>query len=194
MGGGGDELSNIFTTENIQKYNTKSGRTSGIGEWVTRNGEPTIRLLPEPFYQNFTINDSKISYLLKDEFVPNIQYVFNFYIDRDEVIYKEKNVNAGVIICYTDGTKDYNLYLVGGSKGFVHTQIITPENKSIDHVEVGYYVNQYVYYRWDSYICPVSDIKTNKNGIFNCGNIIENNDSVSFGYGANIHLNDIIEY
>jgi hypothetical protein len=30
-------MGNIFTTENIAKYNTK-GRTVGVGEYVLRNG------------------------------------------------------------------------------------------------------------------------------------------------------------
>ena len=58
-------ISNIFTTENVAKYNTK-GRTAGIGEYVLRNGFWSMDIRPEPFYRNYTDTSGNYeSYILR---------------------------------------------------------------------------------------------------------------------------------
>ena len=185
-------MSNLFTTENIKKNNTKNDNY-GVGEWVIRNGENAMRLCPAPFYQNYTVDSTKISYLLRDEFVSNTQYIFDLWFDSDDVVYQGNNVPGGLVIYYTDGTKN-EITSTGGSKGFIHKKFITPSTKSINRVEVYYYTNTPVYYRWDSHITPVMDSNFQKNGLMTCGGIIENSNSMSIEYGGIIHLEDFIEY
>jgi len=58
---------NIFTTENISKY-AKSGYTTGIGEWVQRNGIWSMAINPSRFWD--TTNKTFLR-VLADEFIEN---------------------------------------------------------------------------------------------------------------------------
>ena len=143
---------NIFTTENIAKYNTK-GATSGVGEYVLRNGVWTMNIKPAPFYQNFGTS----SYILKDEFVANTQYIIDFWIDTDDVIYNDKNIIGGIRLWYTDDTKNESAMVIGGNKGFQHIRYVTDITKSVSRLQVYYGTNSPVYYRADSRVVPLSN-------------------------------------
>ena len=185
---------NIFTTENIAKYNTK-GATAGIGEYTLRNGYWSMDIRPAPFWQNYETSKST---LLKDDFLPNTQYIIDLWIDGDDVIYNGSNVACGLQLYYTDGTSNASAVITGGNKGFQHVQYVTNQNLSIDRLGVYYYVSQPVYYRADSFITPLYNTTAiNKTGIINSGEIKEqsiltNNFSTKLGKGY-INANNIIE-
>lgn len=179
---------NIFTTELISKYNTKS-RTSGIGEWVTRNGEPSIAIKPEPFYINLPNEDSGI---LVDEFKPNTQYIVDMWLDVDDVIYNSNNVTGGLYVYYTDGTSES--FVFQGPRGWVHKRIVTPVGKTVKKISSSYYTNTNVYYRWDSFICPLDKCDMHKNGNINTANVTESVDTATLYKGGNCYINDLIEY
>lgn len=186
-------MSNIFTTENISKYNTR-GSTSGVGEYVLRNGYWAMNIRPAPFYQNYGTGDSR---LLQDEFVPNTQYIFDLWIDTDDVIYNGNNVPAGLTLVYTDGTKNNSsMVFTGGSKGFQHANFVSDPTKSVKKLEVYYYTNTQAYYRADSYIAPLSNANSiTKSGIIKSDIInetINTSTEVKFGKGY-LLSNNIIE-
>ena len=189
-------MGNIFTTENISKYNTK-GATEGVGEYILRNGFWSLRLKPAPFYQNYTIDDTKYSWLLKYDFQPNTQYIVDLWIDVDEVVYQEKNVSGGLYLVYTDGSSNATPVIIGGNMGFQHINFVSDASKSVSHFYVSYYVNKFVYYRADSYVAPLSNTtKINKQGILE-SSIINERDVISsepLKYGKGYILsNEIIE-
>ena len=165
---------NILTTENLAKYNTKN-RTTGIGEWKQRNGIWAMDIRPEPFYQNYTDTDgtTKLSYILKNEFGSG-QYVFSLWIDSDDVnngsgAYSQ----AGFTLYYNDGTS-VSLRVTGAeNKGFQHEYFISDVSKKCDRLNVYYARNLPTYYRYDSFIVPISDVKFNKTGVINSGFYIE---------------------
>lgn len=166
---------NIFTTENIAKYNTKN-RTAGVGEYVLRNGFYSMDIRPEPFYQNFTdANNNKISYILRNEFLPNTQYIIDLWIDGDDVVYNGNNVACGLTLYYTDGSTNTTTVITGGSRGFQHKKYVTASGKSVRDFNVYYYTSSPVYYRADSYIIPLitNTTKIDKKGIFHTSDIIQ---------------------
>ena len=55
---------------------------------------------------------TKIGDFLRGEFLPG-SYVFNLWIDGDDVIYNNTNRAAGLSVVYADGTS-FNLLITGG--------------------------------------------------------------------------------
>ena len=192
-------MSNILTSENIMSHNTKN-RTNGVGEWKKRNGVWSMDIRPEPFYQNYTASDgvTKLSYCLNEE-IGSGQYVFNLWIDVDDVISGGKNVNGGLVVKYKDGTS-YDLAKEGGENiGFQHIYYISDDTKEIDSISVYYYTSIAVYYRYDSFIVPISETSFNKTGIINSGFYIENISSIEADSQMSIGkfgvvTNEFIEY
>ena len=77
---------------------------------------------------------------------------------------------------YTDNTTSGDSFVIAGSNSTAYTHIASLSNasKSISHLVPYYYGNIPVYYRYDSFIIPVdSDVRINKNGIVNCGEILQ---------------------
>ena len=181
---------NIFTSENIKKYNCKPTVTTGIGEWTTYAGENCINIAPNPFYISSTATYVKI---LENEFVPNTQYIVDLWLNTDDTIYQEKNVNGGGYIVYTDGTSKRIIH-EGPNKGYVRYRFKTDTGKSVSHFQVQYYVNIPVHYRWDSFICPVDTVKINETGQLTPAKLCENTDQASFFAGGSVYTNEIIEY
>lgn len=179
-------MSNILTTENIQKHNTKN-RTVGVGEWVLRNGVWAMNIKPEPFYQNYTNEEgTKISRLLMDEFVPNTQYYINLWIDGDSVSYNNGTAwsGCGLQIYYTDGTRIVMNVTGGDGVGWQHQQAITDPTKDVDYVCSTYARNLNTFYRGDSFIIPLTESKLHKTGVLNSGDFIETQeDSISSRIG-----------
>lgn len=168
-------MSNILTTENIKKYNTKN-LVTGTGEWVLRNGVWAMNIRPYPFYQNYTNDEGvKVSKLLTDDFLPNTQYYISLWIDSDDVHNDAATTysTSGFKIWYSDETVE-TLSVVGGvNKGFQHKQIVTNSEKSISHIQVIYGRNLNTFYRGDSFIVPITKSNLNKTGVFNTGDFIE---------------------
>ena len=152
---------NIFTNENISKYNTKP-RYAGVGEYVRRNGVWAMDIRPEPFYKNY----GEESYILRNEFISNTQYLIDLWIDADDVIYDGVYRACGLRLYYTDGTYDDSAVVTGASgRGFQHIQYVTNKSKSVRDFNVYYSTSISVYYRADSRIIPLS----NTSSINKCG-------------------------
>jgi len=146
-------VGNIFTTENIAKYNTK-GRTVGVGEYVLRNGVWSMDIRPEPFYKNYGSD----SYILRDEFKPNTQYLVDLWIDADDTKYGGNYVACGLTLYYTDGTANATAVVTGAdNKGFQHKVFVTDASKSVRDFNVYFYTSTPVYYRADSRVVPLSN-------------------------------------
>jgi hypothetical protein len=162
-------MSNIFRSELIMPY-AKAGHSVGIGEWTTRNGAAAMDIRPVPFYKN--LDDGTVSGILRNEFIPNTSYLVDLWIDVDDVISSGSNVAAGLTLKYTDGTSES--FVFTGPKGWNHKKVITPATKSIKLLDIYYYTSVPVYYRWDSYIAPITSSNINKVGQLDICNIIEN--------------------
>ena len=187
---------NIFTTENVQKYNTRQS-TIGGGEYKLRNGVWAMDIRPGVFYQNYGTGDSR---LLSEEFQPNTQYYFDIWIDADDCIYNNNNVPGGLTIHYTDGTT-YGGFVVTGAngKGFQHVQYVSDATKSVQKLTVYYYTSTGMYYRADSFITPISNTSSiSKQGIvtsseFNEQITVPQDFSAKVGKGY-IEVNEFIEW
>jgi hypothetical protein len=186
---------NIFTTENIAKYNTKP-RYAGVGEYVLRNGVWAMDIRPEPFYQNYGTGDSR---LLSEEFQPNTQYIVDLWIDADDCKSSGNYVACGLTLVYTDNTTKADAVVTGADgKGFQHVQYVTDPAKSVQKFTVYYYTSTPVYYRADSFVSPLSNTTSvGKNGIITSGEFNEqittpSDFSVKFGKGY-IEANEFIE-
>ena len=184
-----ENQSNIFRSELIMPA-AKAGRTTGIGEIVEHNGYYAMNIAPEPFYKNIS---NSVSGILQGQFFPNTSYIFDLWIDVDSVIYNGNNVVGGLYIVFTDGSLNDSFVFIGGNKGWQHKKIITPSNKTIDRLSVRYYVSTDVFYRLDSYICPISSTKIIKQGILDTTNITENSEIASFYKGGSIYSSNFIE-
>lgn len=184
-----ENQSNIFRSELIMPV-AKAGYTTRIGEIVEHNGYYAMNIAPAPFYKN--ISDS-VSGILQGYFYTNTSYIFDLWIDVDSVIYNGENVPGGLRIVFTDGSSDSSFVFTGGNKGWQHKKIITPSNKSIDRLEIYYYTTTDVFYRLDSYICPISSTKIIKQGILNTANITENSEIASIYKGGSIYSSKFIE-
>lgn len=163
-------MGNIFTTENVAKYNTRS-YSSGVGEYVLRNGVWAMDIRPAPFYKNY----GEESYILRNEFAPNTQYIIDLWIDGDDTIYNGNNVACGLTLYYTDGTYNSTAVITGGSGiGFQHRVFVTDASKSVRDFNVYYYTSTPVYYRADSYVVPLTNnTNVTKNGILTSGDFTE---------------------
>lgn len=183
---------NIWTSENFAKY--KLNNSSGCGEWIIHNGENAIGLSPARFYSNSTYVK-----VLEEEFVPNTQYVFNLYLDADQVVYKGNNVYVGIQIHYTDGTKE-TLIKKGDQtnlKGWQNIFFVTDITKSVSHITIYYYTSTIVPYRWDSYVGPLQTAQVEQSGLFNIGTLQSNyniNDTASIQKGGILYSNAFYEF
>ena len=110
-------MNNIFISENITKY-SKNASDLNSGNWTTRNGIPAISISPNMlYYGNDTEeNKNKTNGILHNEFDVNKNYLFDMWIDADDIYYsgESRNVPGGIVICYIDGTHDD--FIVKGNK------------------------------------------------------------------------------
>lgn len=178
-------MSNIFTSENITKY-SKNASDLNSGNWTTRNGIPAISISPNMLYygEDTEENKNKTNGILHNEFDANKNYLFDMWIDADDIYYSEesRNVSGGIDICYTDGTRDH--FIVTGNKdtpkGFQHIAKIT--TKPIYGINIYYHISTPAYYRWDSTITELNDLNIYKTGIIE-SSFNENSDDVLFKNG-----------
>ena len=186
---------NIFTPENMKKYLYSTAATTNIGEWVTRNGVAAMRLGPAPYYNaNYT---PKSAYLFVNEFQPNKQYLIDIWIDADEVIYQDVNRQAGLTICYADGTSTgvyhTGTHGSGGTPGFVNKRVVTTAGKTVSGVTVYYWTSIPPYYRWDSSITEYENADIKKTGVADSSILKEDGDKMSMVKGGGITCNGILE-
>lgn len=166
-------MGNIFLSETIQSY-AKYPNSRGHGEYIFHNGYWAMDIEPATFYK--ASDEIKSSHILENEFIPNTQYVFDMWIDTDAVISGGSNVVGGLGVYYSDGSVDYTLRPLGNSSsplGYQHCMFISPSDKSVSYVTSYYYTSTYVYFRADSYICPLDEIELHQTGVLNTQNITE---------------------
>lgn len=183
-----ENTSNLFRSELIMPF-AKTGYTEGNGNITTHNGSPAMDIRAHIFYQNL---ENSTSGFLKGYFEANTSYIFDMWIDTDAVIYNGNNVAGGLRLVYTDDSFENTFVFTGGNKGWQHKVYITPSNKTVDRIEVYYYVEQPVYCRLDSCICPLSNLKLHKTGIFEGTNLLEETNTKLIK-NALIETNEIIE-
>lgn len=184
---------NLFTSENLQKYKISS--SSGHGEWSKHNGENAILLNPARFYAN-----SAAVQVLKNEFVPNTQYVVNIYMDVDNITNSTTGANAseGIRVHYTDG-ESQTLYKTGNKdnpKGWQNHFYITDGSKSVSHIAIYYNIGKSIPFRWDSYIGPLQTNQVEQSGLFNIGTLNNNynNNTASIQNGGIIYADNFYEF
>lgn len=180
---------NIFTSENIMKYKKSASFTSGVGEWVERNNEPAMSILPVPYYIS---SSSGYKHIFEDELKPNTQYVIDLWIDTDDVISNGTYRAGGLKIVYDNST--VGTAVATHTEGWKHLHIITPAGVSIRYFYPNYNLNLPVYYRWDSCICPISTASLNKNGQLFTTQIMENANEASIDNGGVVLSPSFIEY
>lgn len=190
-------MENIFRTENFPKY---AQNTSNIGQWTIRNGVNAMVFTPAPFWYGTDTDENKLKSrgVLREEFTPNTQYLFDFWVDADNSYYdaQSKNVPGGFIIYYTDGTNDQTLVTSGDKNnpiGWQHKVLISDPSKSIQGLSVYYYTSTPVYYRWDSSISAYHTDSINKNGIIEVGQLREGQSEFKDTKGGLMICNDFIE-
>lgn len=184
-------MANLFTPENVMPYRFNTAATTNVGEWQVRNGENAMALAPSPYY------NGEYSFILHNEFLPNKQYVFDLWMDADNVIYQDVNRAGGITVRYTDGTQ-YSITVTGthgsgGTTGFVHKKYVTTASKSVSGFSVYYYVSIPVFYRWDSSITEYTNTSVEKTGVLDTGILKENSDIASTVNGGEITCDRILE-
>lgn len=186
-------MANLFRSELIMPY-AKSGFTTGIGEWTTRNGVPAMDIRPVPFYMN--LDGGTNSGILRNELRSGVSYIIDMWIDVDDVVYNGNNVAAGFQAAYSDGTSESFVFTGNHSSpiGFQHKRIITPTSKNLNRLVIYYYTSVPVYYRWDSYVSPVNTTGFEKSGIIRISDFIENQSQTSIFTGGDIHGKSFYEY
>ena len=181
-------MDNLFRTELIQPF-AKPNETIGIGEWEIRNNEWSMCLRPRPFYKNLANENSGF---LENAFQENTSYIFDLWFDNDD----HTSGSTGFTIYFTDGTSDTSFRVnATDATGWQHRKIITPSNKTIKRLTLSYYANRTLYYRWDSYISPISICGPNKQGQLNTTQLTENIDiNANIHKGGGIYGNNFYEY
>lgn len=182
-----EKHSNIFRSELISPFAKSSGE--GTGEIVEKNNKMAMCIKPSPFYQNLENNDSGV---LVGCFQPNTSYMFDIWMDLSEKNSSNEYVTGGFVIYYTDGTTN-TTFRLSGQEGWQHNKIITPSNKTIEKLVIRYSYNVPVFYRLDSYICPISSSRITKSGILTTTNIIENSKIASIHKGGSTYSSEFIE-
>lgn len=180
---------NIFTFENIYPY--RYGTSSNYnGEWVQRNGVWAMVMAPSRFY------NGSYSHILANEFVPNTQYLFHIYVDTDDHYHNDKYTSAGIYIRYTDDTRDGAIYCGQSTtpRGWQLKRYITPADKSVQNIEIGYNYGDPSYYRWDSYIVPIDTEKIAKLGWTSAAQFAEGEASCVFTKGGGIEGSQMVEF
>ncbi len=187
---------NIWRSELIIPYRNPSyGLTSsGIGEWTTRNGENAIRMIPSRFYVS-----PNYQHILENEFASGISYLFNIWIDTDDHYHNNKYTTAGLLIYYSDGTRENALYGYGPNhtspekRGWQLRRLVSDSSKSISYIALGYNYDYSNYFRWDSYIVPYDTTQIKKNGQFHT-HVAESYEKTSMVDGGGTDTNKLYEY
>lgn len=187
---------NIWRSELIIPYRNPSYSltSTGIGEWTTRNGENAIRMIPNRFYVS-----PNYQQIFANEFVPNTRYLFNIWIDTDDHYHNDKYTTAGLMIYYSDGTRDDAIWGAGPNytspepRGWQLRRHISTAGKSIAYIALGYNYNDANYFRWDSYIMPYDESNITKTGQLHT-HIAESYDKTSMVKGGGTDTNQIYEY
>ena len=181
---------NLWTYENIYPYHMNSyGQYNG--EWTLRNGVWAIVMAPSRFYASGTY-----AHIFSNEFKPNTCYLFNFYVDTDDHYHNDKYTSAGIYIGFSDGTESNVLYATQSTvaRGWQQKRYVSPADKSVAYVRMGYNYGDPSYYRWDSYIVPYETEKIYHTGLTTVSHLSEGANKTDFRRGGGVDTNEIIEF
>lgn len=186
------------SSENLLKYEntvlyTNPANTDTRGKYSTRNGDVAMLFRPTDTY--YGSGDERNGKLLYGFFKENTSYVFDLWIDVDDIVYQNINRMGGFTVVYTDGTTETTFQLTGSTDpytGWQHRVLVTNPNKTVKSIEVYYYTNSLLYVRSDSFIVECSQTDINENGVVDSGNFIEDTDVANIGK-ATFNSNHIIE-
>lgn len=165
-------MSNLFKTELVIPYAYYPNH-QGHGELIKHNNYWSMDIEPATFYNPSL--DPKSAPILKNEFSPNMQYLFDMWIDGDLTVSQNINRPAGLSIIYTDGTS-YSFVVTGNQSsplGYQHIVYVTPVGKSVKNITSYYHTSFPTYYRIDSLIVPISDPNISKKGIITSNQFTE---------------------
>lgn len=185
---------NLLKYENTLLY-TNPANTDTRGKYVIRNNELAMAFKATDTYFGSSTDKSKLLYNM---FKPNTQYIFDLWIDTDDVIYDNRNVGDGFGIIYTDGTSvQQALYKVGSNpgetpKGFQHIVYVSAAGKTVESLSIYYHVSVTFYVRADSFITELSNTNIHKSGIIESGQFIEDT-TIPYIGRANFNSNSLIE-
>lgn len=184
---------NLLRYENILMYTNESNTSVTRGKYTTRNGDLAMAFQATDTY--FGSSDERNGKLLYGFFKENTQYVFDLWIDVDDIIWQDENRMGAFTIIYTDGTTSTEFNLVGSSNpktGWQHKVVVTPAGKTVRSLSIFYFVSSVFYVRADSYIVELSETNISKNGVITSGQFIENTDTAFIGK-ATFNANQILE-
>ena len=187
---------NIFTSENLEKYKVSPPRnTIWDGRWVERNGVPAIVTSPTWFWKSKNEMDGVTEWFLpifSGEMSSDKTYLFDMWVDTDDVVYNGSNVRGGLRITLTNGELAGYPFAPqsSGSDGWQHKRYVL---SGVTKVWAYYYTNQPVYWRWDSSITEYDTASVKKSGTFKDGIFKEDKDSFSMDRGGGVYGNSIIE-
>ena len=182
--------------ENLLKYEytiigTNTSNTSTRGKYTKRNGVWAMAFKATDTYWSSAYHHV----MLAGRFKENTQYVFDLWLDTDNVISGGNNVVGGFTIYYTDNTSTSTLTCTGSQanpKGWQHKFYISTAGKTVSDIIVYYYTSATFYVRADSFIAPVYEAKITSNAISYTSQFIENTDVASIGKAA-VNGNSFIE-
>lgn len=198
-----DNEGNFYTNdldeinENLLKYEytiigTNTSNTSTRGKYIKRNGVWAMAFKATDTYWSSAYRHV----MLAGRFKENTQYVFDLWLDTDDVVYNGNNVAGGFTIYYTDNTTSGSSLRCTGSqtepKGWQHKFYISTVGKTVSDVIVYYNISATFYVRADSFIAPIYEAKITSNGISYTNQFIENTDVASIGKAA-VNGNSFIE-
>jgi len=179
-----EQSSNILQIENLNEFATS---TSNYTAYTTRNGVKAFPMRPNWYASPYAT--------LIGKFKENTQYLFDVWIDTDDVVSENVNRPGGFTIDYTDGSTSTSCIRTGNYSspiGWQHILVITPAGKTISRIRIYYYTSVAYYFRADSFIAELKNTNIYKNGITETGQFIENTD-VAFIGTADFNANRINE-
>ena len=185
---------NLLQYENTLMYTNPVNTSVSRGKYVDRNGSVAMCFKANDTY--FAANDERNSLLLYGFFKANTRYLFDLWMDMDDVVYDNVNRTGGFTIVYTDGTTSGNTLVATGTMnpytGWQHKVFVTPADKSVKSISIYYWTSAPFYVRADSCIVELSETDIAKTGVVKSGQFIENTD-VAFIGKATFNSNNIIE-
>jgi hypothetical protein len=175
---------NILQIENLNEFaKSKSNYTS----YTTRNGVKAFPVRPNWYASPYTTMIGK--------FKENTQYLFDVWIDTDDVVYQDINRPGGFYIYYTDGSTATECIKTGDHSspiGWQHILVITPAGKTVSKIGIYYYTSTAFYVRADSFITELKDTNIYRNGTTETGQFVEDTDVAFIGV-ADFNANRINE-
>lgn len=191
------ELSDSLLRYELTTINTNPANTSSRGKMETAYGVLAMRFMPTDTY--FAAGDERNQKLFCDMFKENTQYMFDLWINADNVTTSSypANQGGGFYIHYTDGTRYDGLVAYGANYqetpiGFQHKVYVSEPGKTIKRLAIRYAINASFWVRADSFIAEVADPSIGKTGNVMTGQFVEGYDIAETGR-ADVKENVLME-